>query len=411
MAQARMAPAADDGTAATTAVVDGEDTVQDEHAPSRERRDDGAAARLEASHELSQAWANAVVDLTFEVGERRVRIDTAREVDGQGDRWTVRGRIGKAKRSRFAFEIGRPLFEALLADLPDAVELDDLAPGDAALVLEHALGKGLARVEREIGEAIEIEAVEAEPLVTELEPIIAAIWIDRMRRTVRAVFRDPLHMRILTEWLRPSRMDDEFAAGESARVEVGPIELPLDDLDDLEVGDAITIGTELGKNLVGRLVRGTGRTLPVTIDTGEVTVLGPVREARPLPEHADPAPLGVEIGTVRLTPNHLARAKEGGRFIMERNADNRCALRLGEEVVARGELTLIDGKLGVEILSLGDAPLPERARPPKAKVDAEGNVTAPPPPAAMDMIELPDDEQSFDDVEAAALPPARFRVS
>ena len=412
MAQARTAP--DDEARADK----GAPAAPDDHAdappgPEPDGADDvavSAGARLEASHELSQAWANAVVDLTFAVGERRVRIDTAREIDGHADRWTVHGRIGRRGGSRVAIELGRPLFDALLADLPDALDLDEMEPSDAALVFEHVLGAALSRIEAEIGEPIEFESVEAGPLVTELEPIIAAVWIDRMCRTVRVVFDDPMHMRILTEWLRPLRMDDEFGAGDVARVEVGPIELSLDELDDLEVGDAITIGTELGKNLVGVLVRGTGRTLPVTIDTGEVTVLGPVREPRRLPEHLDPAPLGVEIGTVRLTPNHLARAKEGGRFIMERNADNRCALRLGDGVVARGELTLIDGQLGVEILSLGAAALPDVARAPKAEVDADGNVTAPPPPAAMEMIAQSEDEQSLDEADAAAPPPARFRV-
>ena len=385
------------------------------------------AARLEASHELAQTWAHAVVDVSFALGERRVRIDTARESERErsAELWTVRGRIGGGG---FAFEATRELLEAMLADLPDAVDLDALSPADAALVLEHVLSDALTAVERELGEPIEIEGVEADPLVTELEPILATVWMDRRRVSVRAVFTDPLHMRILTEWLRPMVMRDEFAAGEETRVEVGPIELSLDEFDMLEAGDAIAIGTEPGQNLVGRLVRATGRTVPVTIDTAQVIVDGPMQEAAPHDADADPIALGVAIGTVRMAPSHLVRARKGGRFIMERNADNACALMHGGDVMARGELTLIDGQLGVEIAVMGDGPMPAaRSAPPQpttsAPAAAAPTLSAPSPPAPMAARGTPVSppggradvsytalEPMEDDEEEALLPTETFRV-
>lgn len=363
------------------------------------------AERLEASHELSRAWGDAVIDVTFPIGERTVRLDTARELAaGREDTlFSVHGTIGKGS---FAFELTESVFQSLTADLPDPVDPEALSATDAALVVEHALSEALGFVERETGEPVQIESVDPGPLVTELEPIIAMVWIDRQRVALRAVFGDPLHMRILTEWLRPQQMSDEFAAGEETRVEVGPIELSFDDLDELEVGDALAIGTEPGQNLVGRLVRGTGRIVPVSIDTAQVIVEGPMQEVGEDDPQVDPVPLGVAIGTVRMTPAHLVRAKAGGRFIMERNPDNECAIMLDGRVIARGALTLIDGQLGVEIGSLGSGPLPVREKPTRASTEA---VPAEPTPGIDDGEGA--DEPIDDDMEAEALTPGdTFRV-
>ena len=318
------------------------------------------AARLEASHELSHAWARAVVDITFEVLGTKLRIDTEHviDLDRAGPMHTVHGRIG---RSAFAFELPQALFAAIAAQLPDPVDLDKLSEADAALLIEHMLTGPLERIEGEIGETISIDEVERGPIFTELEPIIAAVWIGDKRHSLRAVFGDPLHMRILTEWLRPFVMADEFDAGTQTRVEIGPIVLDAADLGQLEPGDALAIGTEPGKNLIGRLVRATGRMVPIAIDTAQVIVSGTAREpGDPLlpPLGADEVALGVGIGTVRMTPTHLKRATSGNRFIMERNPNNRCALYLGDEAVAQGELTLIDGQLAVEVRMLSQGTLP-----------------------------------------------------
>ena len=370
---------------------------------------EGAAGRLEASHVLAGAWRDAVIDVTFPIGELRARIDTAREMEPvrPDEVWTVHGRMG---RGTFAFELPRGVFEAIAVELPDEVDLESLSERDAALVIEHLMSAALDALEKEVGEPVEIESVEPGPLVSELEPIVASLWVERQRRTVRAVLGDPMHMLILTEWMRQHAMADEFAAGEATRVEVGPIELPLDDLDAIDAGDAIAIGTEPGKKLRGRLVRPTGRTVPVTIDTSQVIVEGPMREAEPSDPDADPAALGVAIGTVRLLPSHLVRAQKGGRFIMERNADNACALMLGGEVLARGELTLIEGQLGVEVLSMGDGPA---SRKPSA---GSGRPVADPAPS----LETPSadpgtdpgaEEDEWDELDGeAAMPAETFRV-
>ena len=374
-----------------------------------------AAQRLDASHELSRTWARSVVDITFPVAGRDVRLDTEHRLgsDRPDDLLTVHGRIG---RSAFAFELTRPLFSALTGPLPDPVDIEALSGEDAALLVEHMLTDALAGVEGEIGEQVVIEEVEREPLVTELEPIIGALWIGKERHILRAVFGDPLHMRILTEWLRPMTMADEFDAGALTRVEIGPIVLEGEDLDGLEVGDALAIGTEPGKNLIGRLVRPTGRTVPVAIDTSQVIVSGPlldVEQSLAVLSHPDEVSLGVEIGTVRMTPTHLRRAGAGNRFIMERNPDNTCALWLDDEVVARGELTLIDGQLAVEVRSLGDAPLPAKsesrtaiaAKPSSSRRKPEPE---PEPEPVLDASEggAFDDQEEADAIENAPLPTA-----
>lgn len=387
-----------------------------------ELQDDGAtraAARLDASHELSHAWARSVVDITFVIGSRDVRIDTEyrMEPDRSNAIHTVHGRIGSGA---FAFELTQPLFDALAADLPDAVDFDTLSGQDAALLMEHMLTGAMERVEKEIGEPITIDEVEHGPIVTELEPIIAAVSLDKSRHTVRAVFGDPLHMRILTEWLRAFSAGDEFDAGPETRVEIGPIILDGDSYDNLEPGDALVIGTEPGKNLIGRLVRPTGRTVPVAIDTSQVIASGPARQPGWTDETLGPddVSLGVEIGTVRMTPTNLRRIDAGARFMMERNRDNVCALWLDEEVVARGELTLIEGQLGVEVRSLGDGPMPPKPRPvPVSTTRSRPRIEQAPPSISSEPIETEvfdpdpdatafDDEEEAEAIENASLPVA-----
>ena len=318
---------------------------------------DDAAARIEASHDLAHVWPRAVVELTFEAAGRPIRIDTEGELpETPDDAVTVHGTLGEGT---FAIEMSGALLAALTGGLPDAPDLGSLAPGDAALVLEHAMTGGIEAVEADLGETIRIETIEDGPLVTELEPFAVAVWAEKRRHVARAVIGDALHMRILTEWLRGHDMADEFDAGTATRVEIGPIVLAAEDWAEIEPGDALSIGTEAGQNLRGRLVRPSGRSVPVEIDTSHVIVQGPVRE----PRAADGAPgeiaLGVAIGTVRLTPTHLARAARGGRFIMERNEGNACALLAGDAVVARGVLTLIDDRLGVEVHSIGAGSAPD----------------------------------------------------
>ena len=331
------------------------------------------AERIEASHALARAWERAVVDLAFEAAGRPVRIDTERtdasrsadDPDGPGEAdaptLIAHGRVGDAP---FSVEMPAPLAAALVEGLPDAPDLADLAPADAALVLEHALTPGVEAAEGELGEPIRIDTVEDGPLVTELQPFVMAVWAGKRRHLARAVVGDALHMRILTEWLGDRAHAAEFEAGPATRVEIGPVVLAPEDWNAVEAGDAIAIGTEPGVNLKGRLVRPTGRVLPVEIDTSHVIAAGPARETTPPPPGE--LHLGVAIGTVRLTPTHLARATAGARFIMERNASNACTLMRGEDVVARGALTLIDGQLGVEIAALGDdraAALPADGEP------------------------------------------------
>ena len=322
---------------------------------------DTATDRLEASHELASRWSRSVVDISFPLGERRVRLDTEVQAErGADEIYTVHGRIGEGT---FAFELTRPLFDALMAELSGDADPGQLEPRDAGLMIEHVLSEALDALEAELGEKAQIVEMVPGPLVTELEPLAVAVWVDKLRRVIRVVVGDGVHMRILGEWLAPLEMGEEFDAGPETRVEVGPVVIGLDDLDALEPGDALAIGTEPGKNLDGRLVRPTGRVLPVTIDTAQVVVAG---EASTLPEGPrgdGTVALGAQIGTVRLTPTHLKRAKPGGRFIMERNADNACALYDGHDVVARGELTLIDGQLGIEVTSLGAGPAKPKAAP------------------------------------------------
>ena len=342
------------------------------------------AERIEASHALARAWERAVVDLAFSAGGRPVRIDTERtdavrradaagradatasegsrgEGEDDADLVTVHGRVGEGL---FAVELPANLLAALVGGLPDAPDPLALAPADAALVLEHALTAGIERAEADLGEPIQIEGLEDGPLVSELQPFVLAVWAEKRRHLARAVVGDALHMRILSEWLGDRAMDDEFDAGPVTRVEIGPITLNPDDWDQIEPGDALAIGTEPGVNLKGRLVRPTGRALPVEIDTSHVIAAGPLLE-RAAGAPGGEMQLGVAIGTVRLTPTHLARAATGARFIMERNANNECALMESERVVARGALTLIDGQLGVEVRALGagDAPSDPDAAP------------------------------------------------
>lgn len=314
------------------------------------------ADRIAASHDLARAWARSVIDLSFEAAGRNVRIDTESEAPESSDELvTVHGTVG---RGEFAVEMQRPLLAALTAGLPDVPELADLASDDAALVIEHALTPGIEAAEADLGETIRVEGVEDGPMITELQPFPIAVWADKRRHHARAVVGSALHMRILIEWLSDRDMGDEFDAGKETRVEIGPIVLGKDDWAAIEPGDALSIGTEPGVNLKGRLVRPTGRTLPVEIDTSQVIATGTLRDAAPETLAPDEVALGVEIGTVRLTPTNLVRAKPGVRFIMERNRANACALWLGGAVVARGALTLIDGQLGVEVHALGhgDAP-------------------------------------------------------
>ena len=360
------------------------------------------AARLEASHELARAWSRSVVDVEFPLGERIVRLDTATEAErGSDEIYTVHGRIGEGE---FAFELTRPLFDALVAELPGDADPTVLEPRDAAMVLEHALTDALDALEKEMGEPAQIVELVPGPLVTELEPLAVVVWLDKQRRAVRATVGHSAHMRILLEWLGPMEMGAEFDAGPETRVEVGPLVIGLDDLDALEPGDALAIGTEPGKNLKGRLVRPTGRVIPVTIDTAQVVVAGEPGDLPEGPRGDGSVALGACIGTVKLSPAHLKRAKSGGRFLMERNADNACALYNGHEVVARGELTLIDGQLGIEVKSLGDGPAP------RAK-DADG---ASPSPSPSGMPDDGMDEEDVDlsqyaegDVAVAARAPAR----
>ena len=328
----------------------------------------GEAERLELSHDLAQTWSRSVVDIEFDIGDRRVRLDTETQVErGSDEIYTVHGRIGDGT---FAFELTRPIFDALVAELPGAPEPTALDPADAALVVEHVMSDALDALEREVGDKVRITEVSAGPLITELEPLAVAVWIEKQRRAVRATISHPTHMRILREWLSPMEMSDEFEAGPETRVEVGPVVIGLDDLDALEPGDALAIGTEPGKNLNGRLVRPTGRTIPVTIDTSQVVVAGEPSELPNGPSDDGTVALGAQIGTVRLTPTNLKRAQIGGRFIMERNADNACVLYDGQEIVARGELTLIGGQLGIEILSLGSDPAPAKPRSQPQRISA-----------------------------------------
>ena len=316
------------------------------------------AARIAASHDLARAWARSVVDLSFESAGRPVRIDTEAEMpEAADDLVTLHGTVGSGD---FAVEMRRSLLAALTSGLPEAPDLDDLAPADAALVVEHALTAGIEAAEGDLGETIRVEGVEDGPMVTELQPFPIAVWAEKRRHVARAVVGSALHMRILIEWLSDRDMGDEFDAGPVTRVEIGPIVLGAEDWAEIEPGDALSIGTEPGVNLKGRLVRPTGRTLPVEIDTSHVIAAGTLREATGEGETLvhDEVALGVAIGTVRLTPTHLSRAKAGARFIMERNQNNACALMLGNAVMARGALTLIDGQLGVEVHAMGggDAP-------------------------------------------------------
>ena len=387
------------------------DTSKPTDAPSDDPALDGeraaAAERLETSHELAAMWSRSVVDIAFPLGGRRVRLDTENEAErGADEIYTVHGRIGEGS---FAFELTRPLFDALVAELPGDADPTALDPSDAALVVEHVLSDALDGLEAEVGEKARIVEVVAGPLVTELEPMAVAVWIDKLRRAVRAIVGDPAHMRVLLEWLAPMEMGEEFDAGPETRVEVGPIVIGLDDLDALEPGDALAIGTEPGKNLDGRLVRPTGRTLPVTIDTSQVVVAGEAGTLPTEPRGDGTVALGAMIGTVRLTPTHLKRAKPGGRFIMERNADNACALYDGHEVVARGELTLIDGQLGIEVRSLGPGPAPAKTMPPPA-----ANAVAPdtePAPNAEPLSAPPDDGLDDEDVDLSAFMDADVAVA
>ena len=363
---------------------------------------DSQARRLAASHDLARAWARSVVDLSFEAAGRPVRIDTEADMPGpDGDPVIVHGTVGEGT---FAVELQRPLLAALLAGLPDAPDPRDLAPVDAALVLEHALTAGIEAAEADLGETIRVEGVEDGPMVTELQPFPVAVWAEKRRHVARAVVGSALHMRILIEWLSDRDMGDEFEAGQATRVEIGPIVLPAGDWAGIEPGDALSIGTEPGVNLKGRLVRPTGRTLPVEIDTSHVIAAGPLREPESAPAPAGEVALGVAIGTVRLTPTHLARARAGARFIMERNAANACALMVGEAVVARGALTLIDDQLGVEVHALGDgAVLGDEAAPDSGPRPIAGIVEK---GGSDDMADdMPDDDPIEDAIEDAGEPP------
>ena len=385
---------------ATDATADG---ARDAASDRPTDRSDAQAKRLAASHDLARAWARSVVDLQFESAGRAVRIDTESEMpEAADDLVTVHGAVG---RGTFAVEMRRPLLAALTAGLPDAPDLDDLAPDDAALVVEHALTPGIEAAEADLGESIRVEGIEDGPMVTELQPFPVAVWADKRRHVARAVVGSALHMRILIEWLSDRDMGDEFDAGPVTRVEIGPIVLRADDWAGIEPGDALSIGTEPGVNLKGRLVRPTGRTLPVEIDTGHVVASGALAEPVPAAAPGGEVSLGVGIGTVRLTPTHLSRARSGARFIMERNEANACALLIGDAVVARGALTLIDGQLGVEVHALGGVDAPD---------DPPGPEPEPRPIArAIGVDERTDEDaqdagdDADDGAEAADLPLAR----
>ncbi len=69
-----------------------------------------------------------------------------------------------------------------------------------------------------------------------------------------------------------------------------------------------------------------------------------------------PLTLAVEVARVSLTLGELSRLEPGSAFALPVPRDGRVVLRLGERLVARGQLVEIEGALGVRLTSLEGQP-------------------------------------------------------
>lgn len=73
------------------------------------------------------------------------------------------------------------------------------------------------------------------------------------------------------------------------------------------------------------------------------------------PKGTESVELEIEYGRAVLTQKQLAEIDSGDLLVLEQHAADPVDIRLGGRLVARGELVVIDGKIGVRLSEVSDS--------------------------------------------------------
>lgn len=149
-------------------------------------------------------------------------------------------------------------------------------------------------------------------------------------------------------------------------VEVGRISLPLDELGGLGEGDVILSEDcpRNGKPLQALLRVGGGGFGATVASNGEVTVGAPFRTgglgmSTPKTESAElaeqlPVQIVVELGRLQITAAQVLDLEQGDVLTLDRPLVAAVDLRVGDRLIARGDLVDVDGEAGVRLTEVYD---------------------------------------------------------
>jgi type III secretion system YscQ/HrcQ family protein len=149
-------------------------------------------------------------------------------------------------------------------------------------------------------------------------------------------------------------------------VEVGRITLPLEELGRLGEGDVILSDDcpRNGTSLQALLRVGSGGFLATVAQNGEVTVGAPFRtgglgmstpetESTELAEQL-PVQIVVELGRLQITGAQVLDLEQGDVLTLDRPLVDAVDLRVGDRLIARGDLVDVDGEAGVRLTEVYD---------------------------------------------------------
>ena len=246
---------------------------------------------------------------------------------------------------RFAMVLPDALVAAMLEQAPEPLAWENLTPEDAALVLECLMGDVFKALEDRLGLPTSLECIIPTAGVTDGQALTFEILVPGASYPCAAFLsgREP-RGRLAQELLRIVDLGPAIMPG--ALLAVGPIELGVDELGDLEPGDTIVIEGATTEALQGEFLFADGSGRPVRIESGSAVIIDaelitPVQMSRrgcvELLVGTASAPVSPEIGAA--VP---FRSFEDGRV----------RLRSAGQVIAFGELVESDGRIGLSITTL-----------------------------------------------------------
>ncbi len=256
----------------------------------------------------------------------------------------------------FSVYIEQNLVENIFANSQANISFGEMSRLECGVVFEHLFTEPLQNLEKKLGADITIIGVS---LVKELpEENRFDFFVNSFGNVFSGVFvsDDNDILERISKALLPFQVPGEKNCSDICDVVIGPIDIIEEDLAEIQVGDLVSLGQKVDKEMQGYIYRQSGTIWKAMLEPSvSVITSGPQKISSLLPKNSHTKSVGIKIGTLNIPASNILGMKIKDSFKIERLANNEALLILDKNIIASGNLQHVNNVICLAVNNIGEA--------------------------------------------------------